>query len=496
MAVIKAVSSHAPIKVAIQYVTRREKTHSCLVSGFACNPDTAMEEMEATKRLYGKLGGRTYKHFVQSFAPGEAITSEKAHELAKEFASRCEIFRGYEVLIATHEDRDHIHTHYIVNSVNYENGYKFQMSAKDLQRMKDVSDGLCKEYHLSICEKGKTFDGEVRTQAVAYTKEKYQFLLKETQSNGKLYLNEMAVAVAGCKEQATTRDEFVDLMKERGYTVDWKDNHKYITFHDACGHKIRDKNLNRTFHMDIGKEQLESVFIKNRQRSYEERLQELYGNVLKSEYKARLHEVAYQEMREGLQQSREHMAYVLDVKKHTKSTVEQIKSRVEQWEQSLDQCPMYQFRRKDELKLQIEHGRMQIDSLKAYEEAVCGNYGLDTPNALKEAVTALGRSEKQAEVLERTIQQIRNNQTYEVEAFKHMKEISSTLELSNLQYKQINDKVCAGLKEEYGDEIQNDYLRGSQEIVHEKLGLSIGGDPGAVKINDKEQEMREGIRRI
>ena len=120
MAVIKAVSSKAGIGQALDYVTKEEKTEDKLVSGLHCEPDTVKDEMQATKELWGKTGGRTYKHFVQSYHEDEHITPEQAHKNAVELAKNTEAWKGHEVLIATHIDRGHIHSHFIVNSVNYE----------------------------------------------------------------------------------------------------------------------------------------------------------------------------------------------------------------------------------------------------------------------------------------------------------------------------------------------------------------------------------------
>ena len=77
MAVIKAVSSKAGIGQAIDYVTKEEKTEEKLVSGLHCEAETAKEEMQATKELWEKTGGRTYKHFVQSYHKDEKITPEQ-----------------------------------------------------------------------------------------------------------------------------------------------------------------------------------------------------------------------------------------------------------------------------------------------------------------------------------------------------------------------------------------------------------------------------------
>ena len=84
MAVIKAVSSKAGIGQALDYVTKEEKTEDKLVSGLHCEPDTVKDEMQATKELWGKTGGRTYKHFVHSYHEDEHITPEQAHKNAVE----------------------------------------------------------------------------------------------------------------------------------------------------------------------------------------------------------------------------------------------------------------------------------------------------------------------------------------------------------------------------------------------------------------------------
>lgn len=148
MAVIKAVSSKASIGKAINYVTKEEKTEERLISGKDCNPNTAIEEMKMTKELYGKTEGRQYKHYIQSFSKSDDITPQKAHDIAREWAEKN--FKGHEVVIATHKDKDHIHSHFIVNSVNFENGRKIQESRKDLKELKEQSDKICEREGLSV----------------------------------------------------------------------------------------------------------------------------------------------------------------------------------------------------------------------------------------------------------------------------------------------------------------------------------------------------------
>lgn len=270
MATIKAVSSKCGIRGVLDYVTKEEKTEERLLSGKDCQPETVREEMQTTKELWSKTDGRTYKHFVQSFHKDENITPEQAHEIAKEFAEQCPQFKGFEVLIATHKDREHIHTHFVVNSVSHEDGHKFRMHKSELQQMKDLSDQMCSQRGLHICEKGKTFEGAEREETSAYNKEAYQLLKKAERGEVKSYVQDIVLSVLDCRKQATSREDFVQRMSERGYGVDWQDNHKYITFTDISMQqqgikqcKIRNNKLEQYYNMDFSKEGLENEFKAN-----------------------------------------------------------------------------------------------------------------------------------------------------------------------------------------------------------------------------------------
>ncbi len=194
MAVIKAVSSKAGIGQALDYVTKEEKTEDKLVSGLHCEPDTVKDEMQATKELWGKTGGRTYKHFVHSYHEDEHITPEQAHKNAIELAKGTEAWKGHEVLIATHIDRGHIHTHFIVNSVNFEDGHKLQWSKADLQNLKDRCNEQSRQQGLHVPEKGKTFSGEEREETVAWNKETYNLLKQAEKGEVKSYIEQRATA--------------------------------------------------------------------------------------------------------------------------------------------------------------------------------------------------------------------------------------------------------------------------------------------------------------
>ncbi len=281
MAIIKAVSSKSPIKTAIVYVSKEEKTDQKLLSGYNLTaPETAYDEMQTTKEIWNKTDGRTYKHYVQSFAPDEAITPEQAHTIAKKFVECCPQFKGFEVLIATHQDREHIHTHFILNSVSFEDGHKFQQKSTELQEMKDLSDKICLEHGLSLTHKGRTFNGKEREETTAYKKEQYRLLQSAEQGEVKSYVQDIALVIMECKEQATSQEQFAELMNANGYGVLWYDNRKYITFIDLerqeqgekqC--KIRNNKLEKYYHIDFSKEGLEREFADNARKQAEEHSQ-------------------------------------------------------------------------------------------------------------------------------------------------------------------------------------------------------------------------------
>ena len=260
MAIVKAIkNSHSDIKHIINYVTKKEKTiGKKLCSAYNCNIDTAAKEMQITKELYNKTKGRTYKHFVQSFPPNEQITPEQAHELAKEFVEQNPLFSDFEVIYATHVDKDHIHTHFVVNSVSFVDGHKIQISKKNLEDMKILNNNLCLEHGFSICEIGKKKSDSMNL--ISYDTNKYQFLKKAKEGKVKSFVQDTAIAVFDSMQASTSKEEFIKSMESKSYSVDWQDNHKYVTFINSEGKKVRNSNLQKTYNLNVGKEELLEFF--------------------------------------------------------------------------------------------------------------------------------------------------------------------------------------------------------------------------------------------
>lgn len=254
MAVIKAVHSGASLKRIINYVTQEKKTEEHLLAGINCDPQNAYDDMMLVKEIYGKKNGRQYKHFIYSFPPGEAISPEQVLENAQHLAEETPALKGCQMLIAVHKDREHLHAHIIVNSVNAETGYKLQWAKSDLSDLKERCNILSKAQGLSIPQKGQSI--------TAWTMPKQQALAKAMAGQYQSYYLAMANAISDCQSQAVDQADFVDKMAKRGIQVNWT-TRKHITFVDAEGHKVRDSNFAKTLKIACSKEALQAKFAEN-----------------------------------------------------------------------------------------------------------------------------------------------------------------------------------------------------------------------------------------
>ena len=399
MAIIKAVSSHAPISVAINYVEKGEKTEARLLSGIGVSPETARDEMEATKELYGKTGGRTYLHYVQSFAPGENITHEEAHKVALEFANRCPYFGGHEVLIATHKDRDHIHTHFIVNSVSYEDGHKFQLSPAGLQEMKSLSDEICQEHGLSICQKGKTFEGEDRVSIVAYTKEKYQYL-KELLSSGKEkpYVVAAADAVRYARDNSSCIEDFIGLLAREGYTVEGWDKKKHLTFIDKDGNKVRDTNIEKTCNVQCDQNSLTSIFQEHAYKEAEQ-IELVRGRCILEEYRVASYREAISDYDEQLRVRKSRVENAEKIRKQINKSINATKEELQGYKEELATCTVTQILKKHELQEKIDHATVLIETLRSDRDRKLSDYGFSDQKELKQALEDMEAAQKERESL-------------------------------------------------------------------------------------------------
>ena len=129
------------------YDFKKEKT--CYVSCLNCDENNPFDDMKDTKDYYRKNDGVLAYHGYQSFKEGE-VTPDIAHEIGVKFVE--EMFKDYEVVVATHQNTNHIHNHFIINSVSFKTGKKYNNNRTNLAKLRNISDLLCAEYGLSVLD--------------------------------------------------------------------------------------------------------------------------------------------------------------------------------------------------------------------------------------------------------------------------------------------------------------------------------------------------------
>ena len=227
----RGTQSRAAMRGVMLYVMQEKKTTwdgVPLVSGINCQPQSVYDDFLNTKLLYHKDGGVMFYHMVQSFPKGTAVDPRQAHEAARRLA---EFFDGCEVLVCTHVDREHIHSHCVINSVNFETGKKLHMAKEQLQELMRRNDAICQEMGLPV------FDAPTQ-QARGMSGAEYHVALK-----GQSWKLRLMNTIDECMKYAADKDAFVSLMASEGYAVRWESGRKYITYTTPDGMRCRDSKL-------------------------------------------------------------------------------------------------------------------------------------------------------------------------------------------------------------------------------------------------------------
>ena len=177
----------------------------CYVSSINCSERNPYEDMLFTKEEYGKTNGILAFHSYQSFKEGE-VTSDIAHEIGVKFAE--EMFKNFEVVVATHQNTNHIHNHFIVNSVSFKNGKKYNNNRTNLAKLRHISDSLCAEYGLSTLDEDIGYKNTYKNKVLS---DDYYRIIKEDLDNVISY-------------SATLKQVF-DRMRILGYKIY---SHKFV----------------------------------------------------------------------------------------------------------------------------------------------------------------------------------------------------------------------------------------------------------------------------
>ena len=242
----KGTQTRGCMKSVMRYVSQMSKTlwgGQQLVSGIGCQPETAFDEFLSTKLLHHKDGGVMFYHMVQSFPKGADVDPRTAHEAACRLAG---YFEGCEVLVCTHTDREHIHSHCIINSVNFETGKKVHMADEQIQELRVRNDQICEELGLPKFQRDEQKCSRGMSNAEYYTADR-----------GESWKFELMRVIDECMRCAGNREEFLILLRSEGYDATWTDSRKNITYTTPEGRKCRDSKLHIEKYL---KENMEAEF--------------------------------------------------------------------------------------------------------------------------------------------------------------------------------------------------------------------------------------------
>jgi len=238
--------TRSSMAAVMKYTMREEKTlwdGKQLVSGINCRPESVYDDFLRTKLPYHKDGGTLFFHMVQSFPAGEEVDPVAAHAAALRLA---DYFDGREVLVSTHTDRDHIHSHFLINSVSFENGKKLHISELELTELRQRNDQICIEFGLPV------FQPQKKKQTKTISGAEYHAAAK-----GESWKFRLMNTIDECMKYAHDPQEFITLMRSEGYDVRWTDGRKNITYTTPDGKRCRNDWLHDTKYL---KENMEYEF--------------------------------------------------------------------------------------------------------------------------------------------------------------------------------------------------------------------------------------------
>ena len=222
------------MRAVMNYCMREDKTWDAqsgqrLINGINCDGMNSILEFETTKAAYGKIDGMSFYQYVQSFSPRENISHAQAHEIALEFAAKA--WSGYEVLVCTHCDTHHVHSHFVINSVGFETGKKLRQNPNTLRGLRALSDEICQEHGFDALPKYN--GGGQKMSAREY----------RAAQKGDSWKFRLMYDIGKSMELSASKEDFILLMNRKGYEVKWTDERKDITFTCPNGMKCRGSRL-------------------------------------------------------------------------------------------------------------------------------------------------------------------------------------------------------------------------------------------------------------
>lgn len=248
-------NSRGSYKDKIDYAMKEIKTDQELVYGkdlLGNTKEEFVQEFREVKKDWDKLDGRQYYHIVQSFEKEEYVTPEKAHEIGIRWAEENKALEGYQVVVATHVDRDHCHNHFVINSVNFDTGKKFGYNQMDMLHGKELSNEICLEYGFKTIELDRNLEIKQHEPRFSLKElaviEKGEISWKDTMRESLKLAEERTIKYC-VDNNIRDRQEVFEKFKEElnqeriEITRGFNENNKTITFEDNEGNKCRGDKL-------------------------------------------------------------------------------------------------------------------------------------------------------------------------------------------------------------------------------------------------------------
>lgn len=165
-------------------------------------------------------------HIIQSFSPDDHLTPEQINRIGYETVK--ELTGGrFRFIVATHVDKDHIHNHIILNSIDQNSDKKFLWDYKAEYNLRMVSDRLSKIAGAKIIENRYS-----HRQYEVYRKTNYKYEIKQ-----RVYF---------LIENSKNFEDFKKKAKALHLKIDFR--HKHVTFFMTDSNMkqvVRDSKLSR-----------------------------------------------------------------------------------------------------------------------------------------------------------------------------------------------------------------------------------------------------------
>ena len=280
IAILKAINSKSTGTGSSKGLEDYLNKEKALKTGIDCDCDNWSSDFRLTKAVFDNLEGRQYKHFSQAFEKDSGLSQDQIHKAGIDLVKMCKQFEGFQAVIITHNDKEHLHNHIVINSVNSETGKKFRMSNSELKTLKKNMDKYLKqEFNL---EPTKAKEGIVKTQDT----KTHQAIKRALESDYESFTLNLAKDIKKSLDESTTQEELKANLEKKDIKINISEKHNVIMFVDKNKKKVSSKKLNQIFGVEFDKNSLEKTLennLKIKELSKDTGLEELKQEVLQKQ---------------------------------------------------------------------------------------------------------------------------------------------------------------------------------------------------------------------